>query len=64
MGAKAWRHASPAANYISKPLETVGRKAMGAKVRLHYASPVAGVFASEIFAKKGQYCENIENIMQ
>ena len=41
------RYASLAAEEISKPLETVGRKAMGAKVRRRYASPAAGYFASD-----------------
>lgn len=37
---------------ISKPLETAGRKAMGAKVPRYYASPAAGYFASESFSKE------------
>ncbi len=47
MGTKGcYDYVSPAANLISKPLETAGRKAMGAKVLLYYASPAAGHFAS------------------
>lgn len=38
--------------HISKPLETAGRKAMGANVLLYYASPAAGYFASDIFGKE------------
>jgi hypothetical protein len=46
--ARRWRkdYVSPVANSISKPLETAGRKAKGAKVLRYYASPAAGHFAS------------------
>ena len=42
--------------YTGKTSETVGRKAMGAKVLTYYASPAAGYFAS-VFAKKGKISE-------